>query len=428
MGVAVVAGVLFAIPQLVQLVRMDAGRLVKEGERGTSTRGERLVRRGMVVVQLALSVVMLVSSGMLVRTFVEVSRVSSGFDPRGVLSFGISAPAARYPTLEAAEQLYRDIGERLQAIPGVRSVGTTNAVPLTSNPWRNGVVKPNGDPNAADLPVNMRLVSPGYLELLHVPLVRGRWLAATDNDSTPGVVLINEALAAFLYPGEDPVGKALPMGGASRKTIVGVVGNIHHTSLTAPADNEVYFPFRQMGVRRSRVVAVRVDGDPGQFADAVRRVVREVDPQLPVRSLRSLDAVLSSAMAPQRFRAAFIGSLAVLALALAVVGVYGVMSYAVSERMRELGIRVALGESPGHIRRRVVADGLQLAALGSVLGAGGSWAAARLLRSLVFEVQVGDPWTLGAVAVLLTVVTVLAADGPARRAGRVDPLTALRGR
>jgi predicted permease len=428
MGVAVAAGVLFAIPQLVQVVRMDAGRLVKDGERGTSTRRERMLRRGLVVVQLALSVVMLISGGALVRTFIKVSRVSSGFDSRGVLSFGISAPATRYPTLEASEQLYRNLADRLLAVPGVRSVATTNAVPFMFNPWRNGVRKPNGDPNAPDMPVNIRLVSPGCLELLRVPLVRGRWIATTDDESAPGVVLINEALAETLYPGEDPIGRILPMSGPNGKTIVGITGNIHHTSLTAPADNEVYAPFRQMGVRRSRVVAVRVDGDPTQFTDEVRRVIRAVDPQLPVRSMRSLDEVMSEAVAPQRFRAAFIGSLAALALVLAVVGVYGVMSYAVSERTRELGIRVALGESPGRIRRRVHLEGLQLAALGSALGAAGTWAVARVLRSLVFEVGPGDPWTLGAVAAVLMAVTVLAADGPARRAGRVDPLTAIRGR
>jgi predicted permease len=424
-AVAVMAGVFFAIPQMVHLVRMDAGRLVKESERGTSTRGHRTTRRVMVVVQLALSVVMLVSSGLLFRTFLQVTRVSPGFDAGDVLSFAVSAPQARYPTLTATEQLFRDIDERLRALPGVRGVGATNALPLTFNPWRNGVPRPNGDPAVPDVPVNVRLVSPEYLELLRVPLELGRRFAATDDESTPGVVIINASLAAMLYPGENPLGKTLPVGGP--KTIVGVVGDLHHTSLTAPVDNEVYVPFRQMGARRSRVLAIRVEGDPSRLADAVQRAVHDVDPQLPIRSVRTLSEIVSASVAPQRFRAAFIGSLAVLTLVLAVVGVYGVMSYMVSERIRELGIRVALGESPGQIRRRVIVEALQLAAFGTVIGAGGAWLAARALGSLMFEVGTGDPWTLATVAAVLTLVTILAADGPARRAGRVDPISAIRG-
>lgn len=165
-----------------------------------------------------------------------------------------------------------------------------------------------------------------------------------------------------------------------------------------------------------------------RLADAARRAVHVVDPQLPIRSVRSLAEIVSTSVAPQRFRAAFIGSLAVLALALAVVGVYGVMSYAVSERIRELGIRMALGELPRQVRRRVLADGLQLAALGTLFGAAGAWAASRALRSLMFGVGTSDPWTLAAVAAVLTVVTLVAADGPARRAGRVDPIVAIRGK
>ena len=428
LAVAIVAGVLFAVPQLLHVIRMDAGQLVKDGERRTSTRAQRTARRGMVVLQLALSVVMLVSSGLLVRTFLRVTRVSAGFDPSDVLSFGIAAPESRYRTLEATEALYRTIGERIRALPGVQMVAATNAMPLSVNPWRGSVPKPNGDPSVPDVPVNIRLVSPEYLGLLRVPLVRGRQLTPADDESAPGVVLINEVLAATLYPGEDPIGKVLPMGGPAGKTIVGIVGNVHHTSLTAPVDNELYTPFRQMGVRRSRVLAVRVDGGASQFVAAARRAVRDVDPQLPIRAMRSLDEIVSAAVAPQRFRAVFIGGLAMLALALAVVGVYGVMSFAVSERTRELGIRVALGESPARIRRRVIIEALQLATLGTGLGAGGAWLASRALRSLMFEVGPGDPWTLACVVTVLGVVTILAADGPARRAGRVDPLSAMRGR
>jgi ABC-type antimicrobial peptide transport system permease subunit len=207
-----------------------------------------------------------------------------------------------------------------------------------------------------------------------------------------------------------------------------VVGDIHHASLTAPADNEVYVPFLQAGNRPSRVLAVRVDGDPTRLIDAVKREVGSVDAQLPIRQMRSFEEIVSEAMAPQRFRAAFIGSLAVLALALAVIGVYGVTSFAVSERTRELGIRVALGESPARIRRNVVLEGLQLASLGAAFGLGGAWLATRALRTMLFQVGMADPWTVGTVAAVLAVVTVIAADGPARRAGRVDPITAMRGR
>ena len=427
LGLAVVTGVVFAVPQLVNLLRMDAGGLVKDGERGTSTKPQRLGRRAMVVVQLALSVVMLVSSGLLVRTFLKVTRVSSGFATSGVLSFELAASESRYQGFAATEQLFQDLGDRLRAIPGVRTVAATNALPLTFNPWRGGLRKPNTDPGATDIPVNMRLVSPEYMQMLRVPLKRGRMLNAGDNESAPSAVMINEGLASLLFPGEDPVGKVLP-GSANPKMIVGVVGNLHHTSLSAPADNEVYVTFRQAGLRRSRVMAVKVDGDPSRYVDVVERAVRSVDPQMPIRNMRSLEEIVSGSVAPQRFRAVFIGSLAVLALALAVIGIYGVMSYAVTERTRELGIRMALGEAPSHVRRRIVLEALQLAALGTAIGALGAWLATRAMASLMFEVGAGDPLTLASVAAVLISVTLVAADGPARRAGRLDPIAAIRKR
>ncbi len=427
LAVAVLAGVLFAIPQWVHLVRMDSGSVVREGERGGSTPTQRFARRALVVVQLALSVVMLVASGLLVRTFLRVTRVEAGFDPSRVLSFSVAASPARYPTLQATEQLYQDIDDRLRRLPGVRAVAATNALPLTFNPWRAGLPMPNAGPATVSVPVNVRLVSPQYLSLLRVPLVRGRQFSDRDTEAAPDVVLINEALAATLYPGEDPIGKVVPVGGPLGKTIVGIVGNVHHTSLIAPVDHEIYIPFRQAGVRRSRVLAIHVDRDPSRLVDAVRSAVREVDPQLPIRAMRTLDEIVSSAIAPQRFRAAFIGSLAALALVLAVVGVYAVMSYTVNERARELGIRVALGESPRQVRQRVLVDALRLAALGTAFGTVGAWFATRTIRSMMFGVGAGDPWTFIPVAALLTLVTVIAADGPARRAGRVDPMTAMRG-
>ncbi|HEX6048561.1 MAG TPA: ABC transporter permease, partial [Gemmatimonadaceae bacterium] len=189
LAVAMLAGVFFAVPQLAQLVRMDAGSAVKEGERGGPTRAQRFARRALVVVELAFSVVMLVASGLLVRTFLRVTRVEPGFDPAGVMSFAVAASQARYPTLQATEQLYRDIDDRLRALPGVRVVGATNALPLTSNPWRGGVPMPNGNPAAPSVPVNVRLVSPEYLPLLRVPLIRGRLFANGDDETAPDVVL-----------------------------------------------------------------------------------------------------------------------------------------------------------------------------------------------------------------------------------------------
>ena len=426
LGLAVVTGVVFALPQLLNLLRMDAGRLVKDGERGTSTKPRRIARRAMVVVQLALSVVMLVSSGLLVRTFLKVTRVSSGFASDGVLSFELAASEYRYQGFAATEPLFQELANGLSVIPGVRTVAATNALPLTVNPWRNGVRRPNTEPGADDIPVNMRVVSPEYLEMLRVPLKRGRMLTASDIESAPSVVMINEGLASLIFPGEDPIGKYLPGSGANPRMIVGVVGNLHHTSLTSAPDNEVYMTFRQAGLRRSRVIAMKVDGDPSRYVQLAERAVRAVDPQLPIRNMRSLEEIVSGSVAPQRFRAVFIGSLAVLALALAVVGIYGVMSYAVTERTRELGIRMALGEAPSSVRGRIVLEALQLAALGTALGAFGAWLATSAIASLMFEVGVGDPLTLVSVAGVLTAVTLVAADGPARRAGRLDPIAAIR--
>lgn len=424
-GVALSASLLIAVPTLWSLARMDAGALVRHGERQLVSRRQDVTRRLIVVAQLGLSVVMLVASGLLMRSFLNVTSVAPGFDPAGITSFAVAAPSSRYPSFEHAERLFESIGERISAIPGVRQVEATNAMPLTSNPWRNSLRRTGMDQALPGTPANIRLVSPGYLDLIDVPVLRGRSLAPSDDEQSPRVVVINEQLASLLFGDADPVGQMIQVDGPVLRTVVGVVRGFHHAALTQPVDPEAYVTFRQAGTRRVRVIAVGTAGDGARLFAALEQAVREIDPQLPIRSVRSLEEIVGTAVAPQRFRAAFVGSLAIIALTLAVIGVYGVMSATVSQRTREMGIRMALGESPAAIRRRIVLDGLVLAGGGALLGGLGAWMATRALQGFLFGVTAGDPLTLGAVTATLVVVTILAADGPARRAGRVDPVTAI---
>ncbi len=421
---SVVGGWVFALPQLLRSRRGGIADAVRVGARGSGSRADRRLRGALVVTQLALSVALLVTGGLLARTFAKLSAVNTGFTSRGVAMFSLTAPMSKYPTPQQVDLLFDDVLRRVGAIPGVQSAGMTNAIPLTGNPWRDPVpmLQQSGESREN---MNIRLVSPHYLETVGFPLKVGRLFTDGDNADAPPVVVLSQTLATLLFPDGNGVGQQVKIEGVSRE-VIGVVGNIHQTSLAGPPDVEVYLPFQQMPLKNTRSIAVRTAGDSRALLAALAPAVRAADADLVLRGAGLLDEVVSESVAPQRFRAAMIGSLAVLALLLAIVGVYGVTSYSVAQRSREIGIRLALGDTPGHVARRVVGNALVLSCVGVGLGLVGGVAVARSITGFLYGVSVFDPVTFAAVPVVLVIATALAANAPARRAGRIDPLASIR--
>jgi putative ABC transport system permease protein len=422
-GVSLLAGLIFGSIPAWQLARGDSSEVLRAGNRG-SARGT-LVRSALVVSELGLAMMLLIGAGLLLRSFDLLQRVNPGIEPERVLTFSVRLPA-KNPTF------FPQSIERIRALPGVRSAALTSQLPVSGrgiSAWYARLDKP--------LPSNLkatgeayRVVTPDFFATVGISLRRGRLLESTDRADAP-VVVINESLAKRYYPGEDPLGKPMYMGASDDRlfqqgTIVGVVSDTRDAGLGSDPLPTVYIPLAVMPSWPSMSYVVRTTSKPTSVMSAARGVIRELDASLPVRNVQTMEDVLSTAVAPARWSSALLGAFAAVALVTAVLGVFGVLSFVVTQRTRELGIRIALGATPGHVRRIVVARGLGLTAFGLVLGAAGAVWLTRFMGSLLYGVTTTDPLTYVGVAVVLLVTSVLASYLPARRATRVDPLMALR--
>ena len=436
--VSTVTGILFGLVPLAQVSGGDPARSLREGGRGGAGRRVRRLRRALVASELAMSAVLLVGAGLLVQSLMRLTRVDTGVRPEGVLVFQVSPPG---DVVRAPAQL-RDFYGRLQSglsrLPGVEAVGAVSVLPFTYN--RMYGVRMDDQPIASpgEEPfVDLRVVEPGYFASVGIPLVAGRLLGEQDAGDAPPVLLIDEATAERHFPGEDPLGRRItvPWGRMARHAevsyeIVGIVGSIRHRGPVDPPTPTLYLhrgqdttPYwENFGIS----MTVRTAGEPLALAGAVREVMREVDPRVPVIEMTPFAAILDRHTAGTRYRMMLIGAFALLALMLAGVGIAGVVAYAVTQRARELGVRQALGADSGDVVRLVLLDGAALAAVGVpaglLLAAGGS----RLLAAFLFGVEPGDPPTYAAVGALLLAVALVAAWIPARRAAGVHPADALR--
>ena len=433
---ALVAGLLFGLLPALHASAAGGGSAVagslRDGGRGGADRGGSRARSALVVAEVALAVALLAGAGLLARSFAELLRVDVGLRTEGVTTFSVSLPDAAYPTEAAGRTFTRSLLERVEAIPGVRAAGAISGLPLTGSYFFlsfevDGRAAP---PPGQEASAVVRFTTPGYFAAVGLPLVRGRAFTERDREGAPTVFLINREAARRYFPGEDPLGKRIAMGwrasNGSRMAgeIVGVVGDVKQFGLGGEPTADVYAPADQWPWSDLTVVMRAERGAP--VAAAARAAVRAVDPNLPVFGLRALDEVVSESVARPRFYMTLLGAFALMAVALAGVGIYGVLSYAVGRRVREIGLRVALGATRARVLRMVVGQGLALAAVGAALGVAGALWLARAMATLLFGVTPGDPVTFVGVVVLFLGVAALACLVPALRAARVDPAVALR--
>lgn len=407
--------------------------ILAKGSRGRGAFGRESLRRGLVVGEVALSLVLLVGVGLLLRSYVLIQEARPGYDAEGVLTFRLFLPPDRYPSSESRVQAYEQLTKRLAALPGVRSVGAISQLPLrvggSQAPYAyDDETAQNWESVTAD----SRTVTDGYFETAGIRLRGGRFFDARDAPGGRGVVIVDEVLADKAWPTEEAVGKELmlPVFGPDgvRREWLEVVGVVEHSrlyDLSRDGREQVYFPVRQ-GSRRSMDVLLRTDGDPVAYVDLATAAIRSLDENLPVDDPRPWTAYVTEAMAERRFTLILGAIFGGLALFLAAVALFGLVSYLVGQRVHELGLRVALGAQASNIFRLVIRHGLSLTLLGFAVGLPSALLATRALSSMLVGVRATDPWTLVAVSLLLAGVTVLACYIPARRATRIDPVRALR--
>ncbi|HEX7050478.1 MAG TPA: ABC transporter permease [Longimicrobiales bacterium] len=390
------------------------------------TRSGRRIGAALIAGEVALAMVLVTGAGLLLSSLYALRSVDPGLDTSDVLALELAPPPAEYGG-DRARIFYDQVRERFAALPGVRSVGAIQLLPFTTNNWSfpylaEGHAPPAGEP----LPTaNFRVVTPGYFDAVDVPLLAGRRIDERDRADGEAVGIINRTLAERLWPGEDAVGRTIRLFGSNPFRVIGVVGDVRQHSLDVEPRPEIYFPLTQWPLA-SMVVMLETDGDPAALAAMARRAVRAIDDDVPITDARPLDDVLGQSMARRRFFAGVLTFFGALALILGAVGVYGVTAYAVGARLPEFGVRMALGATPRRVLRDAHLSGLAPVLLGLAVGTAGALAANRLLTSLLYGVGAGDPLTLAGAALVLGSVTALASWLPARRVGRVDPVTVLR--
>jgi putative ABC transport system permease protein len=423
--VSIAASVLFGLAPALETSRIDLAEALKEGSRG-STAGRRTLREAMVAFEVCLSLMLLIGAGLLVRSFVRLERTSPGFRSENVLTAFVSLPVAQYREPSQRAAFSRLVLERLRAIPSVRSAATIDFLPYNGGPGSGGVEIAGHprNPNEPQQIIWQTRASPGFFETLGIPLLRGRDIAPSDEQGSPGAAVIDEITAQKLFPNADPLGMQItvPLGGGTF-TVVGVVAATKSGSLSAPPKPRVYY-FGPQVPFGSLAIVMKTAYDPLALSSAVRHEIAALDSNLPV-DLLTMDQILADSLSRQRFSIQLMAVFAALAGLLAAIGIYGVLAYLVDQRRREFGIRIALGARSVDVLALVLRQGLVPVAAGLIAGIAGALALTRLLKSLLYEVSATDPLIFGAVSVGLIAVSLAAMYFPARRAARVDPLEAL---
>jgi putative ABC transport system permease protein len=430
---SLLTGVVFGLAPALQAAKIDLNEALKQsGGRAGTGAGHRRLRSALVVIEVALALVLLVGAGLLIRAFLRLRALDVGVNPVNVLTLRTVLPRNKYGELPKREAFYRQALERARALPGVVSAGYTTAMPLTWKGGTNGFAV-EGREQGPGQDAQSRQISTGYMETMGFNLRQGRFFDDHDDAQSRPVAIINETMARQFWSGENALGKRFKLGSVDAQnpwvTVVGVVGDVKEMGLEAPAKAEMFFPYQQlprMLWNMPRDLAVRTTGDPMSVAAAVRQAVWSVDRNQPVSNVRTMDEILAEEVAQRRIGMALLVTFATLALALASLGIYGVLSYSVAQRTQEIGVRMALGAGRKDVLRMALADGMRLVAAGVAVGLGASFALTRLMSGLLFGVSASDPRTLAGVTLLLIAVALVACFIPARRATKVDPMVALR--
>jgi predicted permease len=444
-GIALITGVVFGLFPALHISRLDVNSVLKEtsGRSGTGLRQNR-ARSILVASEMALAVILLVGAALMIRTFAGLRSVQPGFDPHNVITMQTSLSGGRYDSTTKVENMARQVVQRIEGLPGVQSAAATIMLPVEGGidlPFLiEGRPPAKGDLYTGD--EQWRAVSPHYFTAFRIPVLRGRAFEDRDSGKSERVVIINQAMAKKYWPKDDPVGQRIAIGGSAlgpdfaelARQIVGIVGSVRENGLKDSDQGVMYIPQAQTTDGLTKLAnsvlplswAIRTSSDPAALSTAIQREILAVDGQLPVSKIRTMEQVLSESTARQNFNMLLLSIFAGMALLLAAIGIYGLMSYTVEQRTQEIGIRMALGAGRGHMLKLIVRQGMLLAGIGVVIGLAAAFGLARLLASLLFGVKTTDPLTYAAVALVLISVALFATYVPARRATKIDPLIARR--
>ncbi len=436
--VSIITGLLFGLAPAVQISKANLNEALKEGGRsGGSGAHRNRVRSVLVVAEVALSLMLLIGAGLLMRSFMHLQHADVGFNPDNLLTMRVALPDARYTQNAQVENFYRALLQRLEALPGVQSASVTRGLPMNGGIESGVTAEGHETTNIKDMTVAVNLtISPNYFRTMEIPLVKGRYFTDQDNTGAPAVAVIDEQMAARFYPNEEALGKRIKLGGGQSPfpwmQIVGVVKHVKHYGPDEEGRVEIYRPYFQLPnvpdaqLSRGMSLAVRTTGEPTSMTAAIRNAVHEIDKDQPISNVQPMAQIVAAAVASQKFATWLLGIFAAAALLLAALGLYGVMAYSVTQRTHEIGVRMALGAARRDVLRLIVGQGMRLTLIGVSLGLVGAFLVMRALASLLYGVSAADPLTYGGVALLLAGVALVACLIPARKAMNVDPLIALR--
>jgi putative ABC transport system permease protein len=433
--VSVVTGVLFGLAPAIQVSRPDLTDALKESGRATAGLRTNRLRSALVVAEVALSLVLLVGAGLMIRSFAKLNQVDPGFKPAQVMTMGVALLRGKYPEDEQVAQGFSQILEHAANAPGVLSAGAISDLPLTGSNISDSFIIEGRPPipKESEPSTEYHIVTPRYFESMSIPLLSGRDIAPTDTRQSPNVVVINDAFARRHFAGENPLGHRLKLQGQERDPllIVGVINNVRNLALDEQPTPEVYVPYLQdplsgPNYRRAMTIVARTKSDGAAIAGPLRAALTSFDKGLPLYAVKPLSEHLHDSLTRRRFSLVLLSLFGGVALLLAAVGIYGVISYGVTQRTHEMGIRTALGAKPRDVLKLVVRQAMVLALGGVGIGLLASLALTRLMKGLLFSVSVTDPITFVVIAVLMSFIALLACLIPARRATKVDPLVALR--
>jgi putative ABC transport system permease protein len=431
--VSLATGLIFGLAPAIQSVRFNQSETLKEGGRDAATGGSGKRLRGLLVIaEVAISLVLLIGAGLLINSFLRLRNVDPGFRAENLLTMKIVLPEPKYEKRVTRSAFYTDLVQRVQSLPGVRSAAVTTNLPL----YRQGnsiSVSIEGRPEpppGQELIVVTRMISPGYFDTMSIPLLKGRQLTDQDTDKSPNATVVSETMARRFWPGEEAVGKRIAVGRARSPedwiNVIGVVKDVRQMELTAEPAPQMYLSYRQYGFFDAQDLVVKTDVDPASMASTVRKAVWEIDKDQPVSNIRTMETILADSIARQRFSMLLLAIFAAVALVLAAVGIYGVMSYSVAQRTHEIGIRMALGAQTSTVLKLAVGYGFKLVVIGIAIGLIAALALTRVMSTLLFGVTATDPMTFTIISLLLIAVAAIASYIPARRATRVNPIIALR--
>jgi putative ABC transport system permease protein len=431
-AISIITGLLFGLAPALQISKPNLAESLKDAGRGSGASASRnRLRSALVVSEIAMTLVLLVCAGLLIRTVMVLRSVDTGFNPKNILTMSIGLPGIKYPKPENQIAFFKQVVDRLATVPGVKAVGTTSVLPLSDNFDGRGIaVEDRPKPRGEEITVDLYIATPGYLRAMEIPLLKGRAITEQDTQDSPKILLINSTMANQLWPNEDPLGKRIKFPGSEKnpqgwREIVGVVKDVSQYALDAKPPMQMYVPHSQFPNSLSTIV-VKTDNDPTAMTGAIRREILEIDKDQAVFKVTTLEQLMGDSILARKFFMLLLLVFAALALVLAAIGIYGVMSYVASQRTHEIGIRMALGAQTSDVLKLIIGNGMVLALVGVVIGLAGAFALTRVMAGILFGVSATDVMTFVTVSVGLIAIALVACYLPARRATKVDPLVALR--